>query len=132
MKAVLVALAIVSFYSFSTPSPVVELDLGDGFYYYGDSSRSHIHYLPTYKDTAPPQQAWMPKVVWTVIPKVKSVGYNQDFVLATNETKSGIGYWLIDKKKEAEEKGFKDSIALSNVQRVDSGRFVTIQKELGV
>lgn len=132
MKPLIVVLAILLLLSFSTVSGPVELDLGKGFYYYGDSIRSHIHYLPSYKDTTPPQKARIPKVVWVVIPQVESFGFNHYYILATNKTRSSSSYWLIEKTKEAEEMGFKDSIVLSNAQQVDTGRFSALQKELSI
>ena len=65
-----------------------------------------------------------------IIKEIESIGYNENYILATSMEGNELKYWLIDKKAESKELGYKDNsiLKLSNVSKISSSEFNRIRE----
>ena len=98
-----------------------DIDLGSDFYYMVEPAFNSI-IIP-----ANPKEPYKSSIY--VIKEIESIGFSKNYILATSKKEQQIKYWLIDKKTESKQLGYKeDSIMeLSNVSQIDSLKFNQIK-----
>lgn len=60
-----------------------------------------------------------------IIQNINTVGFNNDYILATSNNNDTLMYWIIDKTIDSKEMGYDDNsnLILSNVNEVELDKF---------
>lgn len=65
-----------------------------------------------------------------IIKEIESIGYNENYILATSMEGNELQYWRIDKNAESKKLGYRDNsiLQLSNVSEISSSEFNRIKE----
>ena len=130
MKPFILSLCLFILSSFNTSKEYIKVEMGKGFYYLGDAKRDVIFFIPSYQDSTNLTNPENPRIVWPVITKVESFGFNSKYILASSRKDTQVIYWLIDKAQDPSHNFSheeEDRIAIRNVKKIDSINFIRLQ-----
>jgi hypothetical protein len=75
------------------------------------------------------------RIVHKILPKIKSFGFNNKYILAIQKHDQTSFYWIIDKILNPLDNGYSDKedrLLLPNVRSTDSANFMKIKKRLAI
>ena len=100
-----------------------DINLGSDFYYMVEPAFNSVVIAVN------PNEPYKSSI--SIIKDIESIGFNNNYILATSKSGDEIKYWRIDKKSESKELGYKDNsiMDLSNVSEIKSAEFDKIRED---